>query len=67
MYENQETFDDTDLSDIELGDQCFIPIVDKSCYLGSIVTRNCTDEADVDNRIEKAGAAFGALRLDFAT
>ena len=62
MYENQETFDDTDLSDIELGDQYFIPIVDKSCYLGSIITRNCTDEADVDNRIEKAGAAFGALR-----
>jgi hypothetical protein len=62
MYENRETFDDTDLSDIELGNQCFIPIVDKSCYLGSMVTRNCTDEADVDNRIEKAGAAFGALR-----
>ena len=62
MYENPETFDDTDLSDIELGNQYFIPIVDKSCYLGNMVTRNCTDEADVDNRIEKAGAAFGALR-----
>ena len=62
MYEDQETFDNTDLSDIELGNDFFIPVVEKSCYLGSIVTRNCTDEADVDNRIEKAGAAFGALR-----
>ena len=62
MYENPETFDDTDLSDIELGNQYFIPIVDKSCYLGNMVSRNCTDEDDVDNRIEKAGAAFGALR-----
>ena len=27
-----------------------------------MVERNCTDEADVDARIEKAGKAFGALR-----
>ena len=62
MYDNPDTFDGTDLSDISLGEHCYIPIVDESCYLGSIVSSDCTDEADVDNRIEKAGAAFGALR-----
>ena len=40
----------------------YIPIVDVFCYVGSMVERNCTDEADVENRIEKAGSAFGALR-----
>ena len=62
LYEDRETLDGTDLSDIELGDNFYIPIVEKSCYLGSIVTRDCTDDADVENRIDKAGAAFGSLR-----
>ena len=62
MYKDRDTLDGADLSDIELGNHCYIPIVEKSCYLGSIVTKDCTDEADVENRIDKAGAAFGALR-----
>ena len=51
-----------DLSDIELGNNRYIPIVDEFCYLGSMVERECTDEADVDAHIEKAGNAFGSLR-----
>ena len=31
-------------------------------YLGSVITRNCRDTADVETRIKKAGNAFGALR-----
>ena len=62
LYENRDTLDNTDLTDIELGNDRFIPIVAEFGYLGSMVERNCTDEADVDARIEKAGNAFGALR-----
>ena len=32
------------------------------CYLGRILTRGCTDDEDVEARIEKAGGAFGSLR-----
>ena len=62
LYEDRETLDNTDLSDIELGNGRFIPIVDEFCYLGSMVDRECGDETDIDARIEKAGNAFGALR-----
>ena len=31
-------------------------------YLGSMISRDCSDEADVNMRIQKAGNAFGSLR-----
>jgi hypothetical protein len=31
-------------------------------YLGSFISKDCTDNYDVDNRIESDGKAFGALR-----
>ena len=61
-YTNQLTFDGCDLSDINLGNGIFMPIVDQFCYLGSILARDCRDTADVNNRIQVAGNAFGALR-----
>ena len=36
----------------------YIPVVNKFCYLGSWITRDGTDDLDVDTCIEKAGAAF---------
>ena len=62
---NPTTYDDTDLFDIELGNEKFFPVVDKFCYFGTIITRSCTDTEDVCNRIRKAGNAFGALRKSF--
>ena len=62
MYDDPETFDGTNLSDIDLGDGISIPIVSKFPYLGSILSRDCTDILDVEARILKAGQAFGALR-----
>ena len=40
----------------------FIPKVALFIYLGSMVTRDCTDEGDVEMRIKAGGGAFGALR-----
>ena len=56
------TFDGADLSDIQLPDGRSMPVVDRFCYLGSWLARNCGDARDVDARIESAGKAFGALR-----
>ena len=61
MYENPESFDDLDLSDIVIGDR-YIPIVDKFVYLGSMISSDCSDDADVHMRIQKASIAFGSLR-----
>ena len=61
MYKDPDTFDGTDLSDVLVGENRFIPIVNKFTYLGSVVTRECTDE-DVNTRIKLAGNAFGSLR-----
>ena len=61
MYNNADTYDGADLSDISLGQEgVYIPVVNKLCYLGSWITRDGRDDLDVDTRIEKAGAAFGA-------
>ena len=62
LYINPETYDETDLSDVNIGNNRCIPIAAEFPYLGSIVNRECTDENDVHSRIEKAGKAFGALR-----
>jgi len=42
--------------------QRFIPIIDKFTYLGSAISRDCSDEVDVNWRILKAGNAFGMIR-----
>ena len=62
LYVNPSNFDGCDLSDVDLGDGHFLPVVDKFKYLGSILTRDCKDFEDVKNRIEAAGNAFGSLR-----
>ena len=51
MYKDSDNYDNADLSDVVVGENRYIPIVDSFTYLGSIVTRNCTDESDVDTRI----------------
>ena len=61
MYEDPSTFDNTDLSEISFNDR-YIPIVDEFTYLGSVITRDLSDEMDVDRRIQKAGNAFGMMR-----
>ena len=61
-YANPDTYDGADLSNIQLDDATFIPVVALFCYLGSMLTRDCRDDADVERRIEAASGAFGALR-----
>ena len=61
-YVTPDTYDGKDLSPIELGNDKFLPIVDKFCYLGTLLSRNCRDTADVSNRIKLASNAFGSLR-----
>ena len=61
-YENPDTFDGTDLSNIDIGDRKYFPVVDKFCYLGSFITRDCKDSEDVNHRLKKAGNAFGSLK-----
>ena len=58
MYEDSSTFDNPNLSDISFNDR-YIPIVDEFTYLGSVITRDLSDEMDVDRRIQKADNAFG--------
>ena len=62
LYDDPASFDGTDLSDFELGDGRFIPVVSEFKYLGSVLAHHCGDSADVDVRIKKASQAFGALR-----
>ena len=61
MYKDPSTYDGADLSDIDLGDGDYLPIVLQFLYLGSVISSDCTDTLDVQTRIEKAGNAFGAL------
>ena len=61
VYDDPTTFDGADLSDITLPTGNVIPVVDKAKYLGSIVSRDCTDDVDVSARILAASKAFGAL------
>ena len=61
-YVDQQTYDGRDLSNLDLGDGVYMPVVARVKYLGSILTRDCTDNEDVTARIESASHAFGALR-----
>ena len=60
-YADPDTYDNTDLSDIVLPSGNVIPIVSKAKYLGSMMSRDSTDDMDVDARITAASRAFGAL------
>lgn len=65
LYTDPLRYDNCDLSDIDLstfGEGVFLPVVDHFKYLGTIITRDCSDTADVENRVKVAGNAFGALR-----
>ena len=62
MYKDPTTYDGRDLTDVELGNDKYMPVVDIFKYLGSLLTRDCTDTADVEARINAASHAFGALR-----
>ena len=62
MYEDPVTFDNTDLSNVELGDGVYMPVTSQMRYLGTILSRDGSDDADVAARIVAAGNAFGSLR-----
>ena len=62
MFKDSDNHDNADLSDVVVGENRYIPIVDSFTYLSSVVTRNCADESDVDTRIKKAGNIFGSIR-----
>ena len=55
------------LDPIDLGEGIFITIVFMFVYLGSTLSHDCSDKLDVENRIDKAGQAFGALRKNLFT
>ena len=61
MYNDPVTFDDADLSDFVI-ENGYIPIVSEFVYLGGVISRDCSDEADVISRIQKASNAFGMIR-----
>ena len=61
-YTSPDTYDNANLNHVRLDENCFLQIVDHFCYLGTILSRNCSDQADVTNRIRKASNAFGSLR-----
>ena len=51
----------TDLSDVKLPCGGVIPVVEKTVYLGTTLSREGTCNKDVDSRVNKAAAAFGGL------
>ena len=66
-YRDQSTYDNVDLGVIPLGNRKFFPVVDKFCYLGSILARDCSDDKDVQARIDRASGAFGSVRKEIFT
>jgi len=61
MYEEPSIFDNADLSNIVFGDR-YILIVEEFTYLGSVISRDSSDDLDVDRRIQKACNGFGLIR-----
>ena len=61
-YTEPSTPDDTNFSPIILEEGRFIPVVNKFCYLRSIINHNLRESEDVDNRTKKASQAFGDLQ-----
>jgi hypothetical protein len=62
MYSDPASFDGADLSPILLPNFGYMPVVDRFPYLGDYISRDGSDEAAVDARIESGSKAFGALR-----
>jgi hypothetical protein len=62
MYSDPSTLDGADLSPILLPNGGFMPVVDEFPYLGDIVSRDGSDDAAVNARVESGSKAFGALR-----
>ena len=60
-YTDPASYDDADLSDVLLPGGCFMSIVAVFKYLGSYIARHGSDMHEVENRVEAAGKAFGAL------
>ena len=52
-YDDPETMDCADLSDIVLPNGNVIPVVHKARYLGSIMSRDFKDDKDVDHRLRR--------------
>ena len=50
-YKDSSSYDNVDLSSINLGGGKCFPIVAFFCYLGCILTRDCKDDEDVQARI----------------
>ena len=61
-YNDPSTYDGENLGPISVDEFHYFPVVDKFCYLGSFLTRDCKDDSDVLARINSAGGAFGAER-----
>ena len=62
-YTDPPSFDNTDPSYIKIGNRHFFPVVEKLCYLGTFLTRDCKDFYYVKNRIKKAGKEFARENL----
>ena len=60
MYNNPDSYDNADLSDIIASHDRCIPVIDHFSYLGSIISTNVTDN-NVEARKKTVGSAFGAL------
>ena len=63
-YSDPDTFDNCDFSNVQLDDGAYLPIVKEFCYLGTMLTRDCSDTVDVTRRVGKASNAFGAVRTE---
>ena len=66
-YKDPGTYDNVDLGVIQLGGGRFFPVVSQFCYLSCMLTRDCSDDADVQNRIDKAAGAFGSVKREITT
>ena len=62
MYENESTYDGTDLSPIMLPNNGFMEVVSEFPYLGDVISRDGSDTRAVEARLESGCKAFGALR-----
>ena len=60
-YNDRDSYDNADLSDIIVSHDRYKPIVYHFSYLGSFISSNSTDNNDFEARIRKVGGAFGAL------
>ena len=55
LYQEPETYDNANITPVNLGEGNFIPIVFMIVYLASIFSRDCTDKLDVENCIDQVG------------